>query len=135
MELWVLVTAFFCWLGYTLYFSALLLKSRGISAEVMVYVFMGNQAEVAEWFIRNIYKSEAVLAGHVGLAIAVDCMDAGTSGIVQILSRENEFNVISNKELPETDGKTPFKPLVMDVRGMNMNELMKGPLKQLRAIV
>ena len=135
MELWVLVAAFFCWLGYTLYFSALLLKSRVISAEIMVYIFMGNQSEVAEWFVRNVYKSEAVLTGHIGLAIAVDYMDAGTFGVVKILSREKEFNVISNNELPEEDGRSSLKALVMDVRGMNMNELLKGPLKQLRAIV
>lgn len=123
MELYILTAALLGWLAYTLYFTALLLRKGRDFAKGTVCVYMGNQADVAEWFIRSIYRSEGVLTGRLAVAVAVDCSGDDTGRIVSILSGEKEFSFYEGGELAKVC------PLVLDVRGMDKKALLLGPLR------
>lgn len=123
MELYILTTALLGWLAYTLYLTALLLRKGRETAGGTVCVYMGNQADVAEWFIRSIYRSDGVLAGRLDVAVAVECPGDDTGRIVRILSGEKEFSLFEGGELAKVC------PLVLDVRGMDKKALLVGPLK------
>lgn len=123
MELYILTAALLGWLAYTLYFTALLLRKGRDFAKGTVCVYMGNQADVAEWFIRSIYRSEGVLTGRLAVAVAVDCPGDDTGRIVSILSGEKEFSFYEGVELAKVC------PLVLDVRGMDKKALLLGPLR------
>lgn len=130
-ELCVLLTALFCWLVYTLYLSALLIKDGRSSAEGIICVIMGNQAGVAEWFIRKMYSTEVVLSGRLWVAVSVEPVADGTVGIVDILWEEKEFLLVDTEERIRVVKELNLNPWVMDIRGMGMTELLKGPLHSL----
>ena len=143
MELWVLLTAFLFWLGYTLYLINTLLKSSGLIPHGLVCVLMGNQAGEAEWFIRSVCKCEGVLNGSLELAVAVDKKGDSTARIVEILSAEKDFFLVGGYGtsggyeylnrcgLSEAVNSWKLGALVMDVRGMGMEDLIKGPLRSI----
>ncbi|HBV96271.1 MAG: hypothetical protein JL50_02030 [Peptococcaceae bacterium BICA1-7] len=122
MELYILIAALLGWLAYTLYCAALLLGKGGGPAGGKVCVYMGNQDDVAEWFIWSIYRSDGVLAGRLDLAVAVECSGDDTGRIVRILSGEKEFSFYEGGDL------SMVCPLVLDVRGMDKKAL-QVPLK------
>jgi hypothetical protein len=127
MELSILVSALLFWLAYILYSSVLLIRN-GKSAGDTVCVYMGNQADVAEWFIRSIYRIDCVMAGRLEVAVAVEPSGDDTGAIVRILSAEKEFFFIERAE-SEAVKRCVSGPRVLDVRGMDKNALLKGPLQ------
>ncbi|MFZ5648375.1 MAG: hypothetical protein ACOY30_12240 [Bacillota bacterium] len=130
MEFCALLTAIACWLAYTLYFAYLSLKKGRVPAEGTVCVLMAGQAGLAEWLLRKIYLTGAVLTGRLSVVVAVE-PDDGAAGIVKILSKKEEFDVISPGEIARAAAENASEPWVLDIRGMNMDQLRDGPLKSL----
>ncbi|KJR97402.1 MAG: hypothetical protein VR68_12835 [Peptococcaceae bacterium BRH_c4a] len=130
-ELFVLLTALFCWLAYTLYLSASLIKKGRSSAEGVICVIMGNQAGLAEWFIRKMYSTEVVLSGQLWVAVSVEPVADGTVGIVDILWAEKEFLFVEPEERSRVIEELNLNPWLIDIRGMDRTELLKGPLHSL----
>lgn len=128
MMYWVISIAFIFWLTYVAYILA---GSDRMAVEGTVCILMGNQADVAEWFIRSVYKSEGILTGRLGVAVAVEVSEDDTSHIVKILSREKEFQLIDPGDWQGINRDSPVKPLKMDIRGMEKGELIRGPLNNI----
>lgn len=129
MEYWALFTAIACWLAYTLYLTYLSLKNGRDPADGTVCVLMAGQTGLAEWFLRSVYRTGAVLTGRLSVVVAVD-PDDGAAGIVKILSEKKDFSVISPGEIPQSAEIQP-ESWVMDIRGMDMDQLRRGPLKNI----
>ncbi|MFZ5652592.1 MAG: hypothetical protein ACOY4I_17300 [Bacillota bacterium] len=129
MEFWALFTAIACWLVYTLYHTYLSLKNGRASAQATVCVLMSGQSGLAEWFLRSVYSTGAVLTGRLAVVVALEPGD-GAAGIVKILSEKNDFSVLSPGEIPQSVEVTP-QSWVMDIRSMDMAQLREGPLKTL----
>lgn len=133
MWLWVLAILYFCWLGYILCLAAVLINSGRPAAKGVVYVLMGNQAEVAEWFLRSMYRGEGILSGRLAVAVAAEGYD-DTAGIVEIMSREREFSVIKPEEFRGAGESGPPGSWLFDVRGLNTRESLEGPLNRLKTL-
>lgn len=129
MEYWALFTATACWLAYTLYLTYMSLKNGRDPAGGTVCVLMADQAGLAEWFLRSVYRNGAVLTGRLSLVVAVEADDRA-AGIVEILSEIKDFSVISPGEMPHS-AEIQTGSWVMDIRGMDMDQLRKGPLKNI----
>lgn len=129
MEFWALFAATACWLAYTLYHTYLSLKNGRAPADGVVCVLMADQAGLAEWFLRSMHGTGAVLTGRLAVVVAVEPGD-GAAGIVKILSEENDFSVVSPGEMSQSVEVTP-QSWVMDIRSMDMVQLREGPLKAL----
>lgn len=128
----MLVTAaLLCWLVHTMYSSVLLIRDGKSPAEGNVCIYMGNQAEVAEWFIRSVCRSEGFLAGRLELAVVLECPEDETFNIVKILSREKSFPLIAPGEWQGINRGNNLRAGSIDIRGMNNWELLKGPLNSL----
>lgn len=127
----MLLTALFLWLVYTLYLSVSLIKNDRSSTEGIICVIMGNQAGVAEWFIRKMYSTEVVLSGRFWVALSVEPVTDGTTGIVNILWEEKEFLLLDPEERNRVVKDLNLNTWVMDIRGLDMAELLKGPLHNL----
>jgi len=128
MMYWVISITFIFWLTYVAYILA---RSDRMAVEGTVCILMGNQADVAEWFIRSVYKSEGILTGRLGVAVAVEGAEDDTSHIVKILSREKEFQLIDPGDWRGINRGSPVNPLKMDIRGMEKGELIRGPLNNI----
>ncbi|MFZ5596394.1 MAG: hypothetical protein ACOY31_05210 [Bacillota bacterium] len=130
-DLWVLLAAFLFWFVYTSALAVNLLKGGSINPEGTICVMMGGQAEVAEWFIRKLYRNSAVMCGRYSVAVSVYEGEDDTAGILKILSAEKGFSLIREDEWWLANKELFFQNRVIDARGMGREELLKGPLKTL----
>ncbi|MCL6611460.1 MAG: hypothetical protein K6T66_07975 [Peptococcaceae bacterium] len=131
--LWVLAAALACWLGYTLYRAYRDLRAGREEPQGLIYLLMGNQADAAEWFLRNIYRSEGILAGRLAVAVEAEGPD-DTAGIVEILSRVKGFARVDPGNRPGTGEKRQEMVWFFDLRGMNACDLLRAPLNTLIAL-
>ncbi len=132
--LWVLAAALASWLGCVLFQACrAVVKGRG-DPEGTVFLLMGNQAEVAEWFLRMVYRSEGILTGRLALAVGAEGRADDTARIVEIMSRQKGFRLVGPGEGPGSGPGQPERIWFIDVRGMNTRDLLKGPLNVLAAL-
>lgn len=119
----VLLAALVCWLGYTIYLAVSLTRKGKTAVEGVVCVFMGSQAEVAEWFLWRVYGCEGIFTGRLAVAVAAECPDDDTALIVGVMSRKKGFSLINPEEWRRMGQDKALNPRVLDVRGMCMGEL------------
>lgn len=130
----VIAAALACWLAYTLYQARLLLKKGRPAAGGQIWVLMGNQAEVAEWFLRRVGRCEGLLSGRLTMAVAAERTADDTAGIVEIATRQGHFCLMNSSGWPEAGWKEHPAAWFFDVRGLNSTDLLKIPLRGIMAL-
>ncbi|MHB8916617.1 MAG: hypothetical protein ACYC4H_01205 [Desulfocucumaceae bacterium] len=130
----VIAAALACWLANTLYQAWRLVKKGGPAAGGQVCVLMGNQAEVAEWFLRKVGRCEGLLSGRLSVVVAAERTADDTAGIVQIAARQGGFCLMDSTMWPERGWEVHPAAWFFDVRGMNSIDLLKIPLRGIMAL-
>ena len=131
--IWLLAAALACWLAYALYRGhELLLGAR--DPEGLILLQMGDQGEVAEWLLWQIYRCEAVNTGRLSLAVQAGDFSDDTSGIVQIMSRHRGFG-LCRPGVEQCEGPGPH-PVTrcFDLRGLNTVGSLQAPLGTIMAL-
>lgn len=130
----VIAAALACWLANTLYQAWLLVKKGRPAAGGKVCILMGNQAEVAEWFLRRVALCEGLLSGRLSVAVAAERTADDTAGIVQIAARQGGFCLMDSTMWPERGWEAHPAMGFFDVRGMNSIDLLKISLRGIMAL-
>lgn len=130
----VLVILCFCWVAYMFYLTAVFINRGRPAAEGAVYVLMGNQAEVAEWFLCRVYRNEGILSGRLAVVVAAEGID-DTTAIVRIFFRKKSYLPAEPGECLVSRRVDSLKSLFLDVRGLNSCKLLEEPLDSLKSFI
>lgn len=130
--LWLLSAVLACWLGCTLYRAFRELKRGRAGPEGTVYLLMGNQAGVAEWFLRGVCRCGGILAGRLEVAVEAGGED-DTAGIARIMTRQKGLLLAAPGEGPGGAGQ-PGRVWVFDVREAGTVDLLKIHLNVMAAL-
>ncbi len=129
----VIVAALACWLGCILYAAVRKLKEGRRPAEKRVCLLMGEQAGVAEWFLRSVYSIEGVRTGRLAVTVAAVAASGDMAGILGILARQKGYCLAGPGPWPPPGPEGGPAGIMLDVRGMDVPGL-EAVLRNLRAL-
>ncbi len=130
----VLAGALACWLAYTLCRARAEIKRGREGPGGCVYLVMGGQAEVAEWFLRSVCLCDGILSGRLDVSVEAEGSGDDTAGIVEILSRGGGYSLAGPGVPPGSGDGCGERLWRFDVRGMNTTSQLEVPLKVLMAL-